>query len=416
MADTTWFSDAKFGLFIHYGLYSLAGGVWNGEPMGRNRYAEWIRMQQGWPARLGIPRQEYDTLLRRFTAEKFDADLICREAAAAGMRYFVVTTKHHDGFALWRSKVSDYTVAGTPCGRDLIAELVEAGRRHGMKVGFYYSHWLDWDHPGGGLPPWPENESDPTVEQPTDAAYERYWVEKCLPQVAELIDLFGPDLFWFDSWGDRRAGQLTADRLARLIGLVRQKSPQTLINSRIGTDDGVDFLSTMDNAFPEQRIRRLWETSATMNHSWGYSSLDHDYRPTTELLRVLIDNASRGGNLQLNIGPRGDGSLDPAVLRRLRDLASWMSINHHALIGTHAVEADEPDWGRLLQKGDRIYAFVYEWPASNRLELPRLPRMIQQGNVRETESRVAVECIDGRTTLVLLHQAPDDRVSVLELS
>jgi alpha-L-fucosidase len=416
MADATWFDDAKFGLFIHFGLYSIPGGVWKGRVMGRNHYAEWIRMQDGWPDQLGIPRAEYDTLLAKFNPIALDVDAICREAAAAGMRYFVLTTKHHDGFALWPSKIGDYSVRSTPCRRDLVGEFTEAGRRHGLKVGFYYSHWLDWAYPGGGLPPWPEREGDPPVHQPGDNAYEAYWLGKCLPQVSELIDLYSPDLFWFDSWGDRREGQLTADRLSRLIELVRQKSPHTLINSRIGTEAGVDFLSTMDNEFPTTRIRRLWETSATMNRSWGYSSLDHEFRPTEELLRALIDNASRGGNLQLNIGPRGDGSLQPAVLRRLRDLASWMSVNADAIHGTRPVDATEPAWGRLLQKGDRCFAFVYDWPTAGRLVLPRLAKSLQQAVVVETGASFNVKTEASGQAILLGHSAPDSRVSVLELS
>ena len=168
MADTTWFTDAKFGLFMHFGLYSIPAGVWRGEASGRNEYSEWIRYQLGWPERLGIPKDDYDTLLKQFHADRFDAETICREAAAAGMRYFVLTTKHHDGFTLWPSKVSDYGVARTPCKRDLVGEMAAAGRRHGLKVGFYYSHWLDWEFPGGGLPPWPELPGDPAIAQPSE--------------------------------------------------------------------------------------------------------------------------------------------------------------------------------------------------------------------------------------------------------
>ena len=284
-SDATWFRDAKFGLFIHYGLYSVPAGEWRGKPMGRNRYAEWIRMQWNWPAPGGIPRADYDALIPQFNPAAFDADAIVREAANAGMRYVVFVTKHHDGFALWHSQASRYGIDATPSHRDLVAEISAACRARGLKVGFYYSHWLDWEHPGGGLPPWPEIRADPPVTQPSDDMYERYWTEKCLPQVRELIDGFSPDLLWFDSWGNTRGRQLTPDRLGRLVSLIRTRSPRTLINSRIGPVDDVDFLSMDDNQFPPKMIPRPWETSGTTNRSWAYNKFDFDYKPTKLLLR-----------------------------------------------------------------------------------------------------------------------------------
>ena len=295
-ADTTWFRDAKFGLFVHYGLYSIPAGEWRGKRMGRNHYAEWIRKQWNWPAPGGISRADYDTLLPQFNPTAFDADQLVREAANAGMRYVVFVTKHHDGFALWHSRVSPYSTDATPSHRDLVAEVTAACRRHGLKVGFYYSHWQDWEYPGGGLPPWPEIKADPPVQQPTHAMYERYWTQKCLPQVAELIENFDPDLFWFDSWGNRTAAQLTPDRLGRLVGLIRTRSPRTLINSRIGPHVDADFVSMGDNEFPKAALARPWETSGTTNRSWAYNRFDFDYKPTRVLLRSLADNVSRNGN------------------------------------------------------------------------------------------------------------------------
>jgi alpha-L-fucosidase len=411
-ADATWFRDAKFGLFVHYGLPAIPAGEWRGKRMGRNHYAEWIRMQWGWPAPGGIPRADYDTLIGQFNPVAFDADALVGEAAAAGMRYVVFVTKHHDGFAMWHSRVSPYGMDATPSHRDLVAEVTAACRKHGLKVGFYYSHWLDWDHPGGGLPPWPEIKADPPVQQPSDAMYERYWTEKCLPQVRELIDGFGPDLFWFDSWGDRTAAQLTPDRLGRLVALIRARSPRTLINSRIGpgaTD--VDFLSMDDNHFPPKRIARPWETSGTTNRSWGFNQFDFDYKPTKVLIRSLADNVSRNGNFQLNVGPRGDGSLPAAAVRRLREMGAWTGVNADAIYGTRPVDAPEPAWGRVVRNGDRFFLYVYELPADHKLLLPvGLPPFVS-ATVLETGEAwpVAGETVTAGRAL------PDERVTVVEM-
>jgi alpha-L-fucosidase len=410
-ADTTWFRDAKFGLFVHYGLPAIPAGEWRGVRMGRNHYAEWIRMQWNWPKPGGIPRADYDTLIPQFNPVAFDADAMIREAANAGMRYIVFVTKHHDGFALWHSKVSRYGMDATPSHRDLVAEVTAACRKHGLRVGFYYSHWQDWDHPGGGQPPWPETKGDPTVQQPTDAMYERYWTEKCLPQVAELIENFPPDLFWFDSWGHRRDAQLTPDRLGRLVSLIRTRSPRTLINSRIGPHQDVDFLSMDDNQFPAQLIAQPWETSGTTNHSWGYNQFDFDYKPTRFLLRALADTVSRNGNFQLNIGPRGDGSIPAAALRRLREIGAWTSVNHDAIYGTRPAQVPEPAWGRIVRNGDRFFLYVYDLPADHALHLPEGLPPFTTARVLETGESLPVQ----GGTVTVGKSLPDDRVTVVEM-
>jgi alpha-L-fucosidase len=415
-ASIEWFRDSRFGLFMHFGLPSVPAGVWGGKVMGRNHYAEWIHVQHNWPEPGGIPRDEYDTLIPQFKFERFDADFIISEAARAGMKYLVVTTKHHDGFAMWKTSiVPEYSVRSTPFGRDCIAELTTACRKCGLKVGFYYSHWLDWEHPGGGMPPWPEKQLDPPMQQPTDELYEQYWVEKCLPQVSELITMFDPDLFWFDSWGsktDTRKTQLTADRLSRLIGLIRKQSPRALINSRIGTETDVDFLSMDDNFFPDKRIDKPWETSGTMNRSWGYNKLDFEWKSMATILRNLVGNVSRNGNYQLNIGPMGDGSLSPATIRRLRELAAWMGVNGESIYGTCPVDAPEPAWGRLTRRADKIYAHVFDWPADGRLVLPVLPVPITRAFVLESGEPLQVE-----SPVVHVPKRPiDERVTVIEMS
>ncbi len=401
---------------MHFGLYSIPAGEWHGKKMGRNHYSEWIRKQWNWPDPAGIAKADYDTLISQFNPTAFDADFIIREAAAAGMKYMVFVTKHHDGFALWHSSVSRYSMDATPSQRDLVAEMTAACRKHGLKVGFYYSHWLDWEYPGGGLPPWPEIKADPPIQQPSDEMYEKYWTEKCLPQVRELIDGYGPDLFWFDSWGDRTSKQLTQSRLDRLVDLIHKRSPAAIINSRIGPSERFDFQSMDDNSFPNKKLDHLWETSGTMNHSWGFNKFDFDYKPTKFFLHALVDNISRNGNYQLNIGPHGDGSLPPAVLRRLRDLAAWTSINKQAVFGTRPVDCDEPAWGRVVQKDGKLFLHVYDWPADGRLMLPKNLPAFSTAQMLETEQSIPVEQTSDGAILHVGESAPDDRITVITLS
>jgi len=337
--DNNWMADTRFGMFITFGLYSIPAGVWQGEEMGRNDYAEWIRAQWRWPQPSGgIPRKDYDTLLARFSPDKFDAEEWIRLASEAGMRYFVITTKHHDGFALWDSSVSDYDLAATPFGargRDLLGELARACRKYGVKLGFYYSHWQDWEHPGGALPPWPEITNDPPLKQPSDEAFGNYWEKKCLPQVAELIERYQPDMFWFDTWSNGAKNQVTTARRDQLINLIREKAPKCMINGRIASHDpaGADFISMGDNQFPDgnNAPKVPWETPGTMNHSWGYHRLDFQWRTFDQLLDAVITNAHHGGAVTLNVGPLPDGSFQQAARRRLKEFAAWMEINESAL-------------------------------------------------------------------------------------
>lgn len=420
-ADTQWFEDARFGMFIHFGLYSIPGGVWQDEAVKRNGYAEWIQYQHRWPALGGIPAEDYQALAKQFNPTGFDPDAWVSEAKRAGMKYLLITAKHHDGFALWDSQVSDFTVTkATPFKRDILAELAQACRKQGLKLGFYYSHWQDWRHHGGALPPWPEIEADPAITQPSDAEFETYWNETSLPQVKELLENFSPDFFWFDSWGKRRSQQLTEERLQQLISLVRSIRPTCLINSRIGTETNVDYLSMSDNHFPEQGFEMPWETSGTLNHSWGYHRLDYHWKPTADLLRHLVDNASRGGNYQLNVGPTADGKFQAAASRRLKEIGAWMDINGEAIQGTRQASLPEPTWGRFTAKStaadelESLYALIYDAPENSQISLTGLASAPVSATVLETGETLSFEVIaDGTVNVSLPEFLPDERISVI---
>lgn len=352
-----WFKDAKFGMFIHFGLYSMLEGEYNGTvltpevdkikyPHGQTWYAEWIQM------RLGIPSAEYKKLADSFNPASFDADSWIAEAKNAGMRYFVITAKHHDGFALWDTKVSDFKITNSPFKRDMLAELVTACRKYGIKYGFYYSHWQDWEYPGGAMPNW--------MPMIPDAEFEKYWQQKSLPQVKELLTEFDPDLLWFDTWDWET--HITDKRRDELIALVRANSTKCLINGRISylnPGENIDFLEMHDNQYPDKILEKPWQTPATMVHSWGWHAKDYNWKSSAEMLGYLVNNVSKGGNYLLNVGPKPDGTFPLAAIRRLREIGAWMIPNNEAVYGTYPVKINVEDGIYLTQKKENNRNFLY---------------------------------------------------------
>lgn len=337
---TDWFREAKFGMFVHFGLYSILGGSYNGHtlpdtsfPHGKSWYAEWIEQ------RLEVPHEVYRGLVKKFNPVKFNADEWIRLAKEAGMKYFVITAKHHDGFALWNSKVSDYDIASTPYKKDILGELAKACKKYGLKFGFYYSHCEDWNYPGGAKPHW-----KPRVGE---AAFAKYWKEKVIPQIKELINRYHPDLFWFDTWGDEQEKVFITDkRRDQLIALIRKMEPKCLINGRISylnPGDQVDYLSMLDNAYPGEKKNKPWQTPATMVHSWGWHAKDYHWKTSRQMISFLVSNVSKGGNYLLNVGPKPDGSFPKMAVRRLMEIGGWMAANSEAVYGTRHVNKNAPE-------------------------------------------------------------------------
>lgn len=392
MADTQWFTDDRFGMFIHWGLYSVPGGVWKGEKIRRN-YSEWLQASEG------ISRAEYRRLAAGFNPADFDADTWIREAKNAGMRYFLITAKHHDGFCLWPTKVSDYNVVdATPFKRDILGELAAACKKYGIKLGFYYSHWMDWDGSGGDV--WYAEDSmvtHPDYQHPTQAEFESYWQGKCLPQVRELIETYDPKFLWFDSWGKESSTYITPKRQEELIGLIRDCSDHCLVNSRINFEapsDDCDYLSMMDNCFPEKTFDKPWETSGTLNHSWGYHQLDFAWQSTEQLLKYLVGNASLGGNYQLNVGPMPDGKFEPAASRRLREIGCWLDVNGESIYGTSGSPLEPMPFGKITFREERdraiYYLHLWDFTAGTAIFVKGLKGTIFEATVLETGQPVTV--------------------------
>ena len=383
-------------MFIHWGLYSILEGSYGGHtmpdtsfPHGDSWYAEWIK------PRLEVPDDEYNALAGVFNPVKYDPESWVLEAKNAGMRYLVITAKHHDGFALWDSDVSDFDIVNTPYGKDLIAPLVSACRKHGLKYGFYYSHWQDWEDPDGAQPFW--------FPFRKDEDFEKYWQGKSLPQVRELIEKFDPDLLWFDTWDWKN--HITPERRDELIRLVRTCSDKCLINGRIcyeNPGDNIDFLEMHDNSYPKEILSKPWQTPATMQNSWGYHAKDFNWKPSKTMLGYLVNNVSKGGNYLLNIGPKADGTLPDPAVRRLREMGAWLGANGEAVYGSvpSGLKADDPDI-YLTEKQVDQKRLLYVLIAKEKTSVT-IPAVLSKGCVA-LETGQVMECSveDGNTTIAL---------------
>jgi alpha-L-fucosidase len=349
-----WWRDARFGMFIHFGLYSIPAGYWKGQPT--PRIGEWIMND------LKIPRDEYAQLARQFNPTHFDAARWAAIAKNAGMKYIVITTKHHEGFCLFDSRFTDYDVMSTPFKRDIMKELANATRAAGLKIGWYHSI-MDWHAP------------EAASEEPF-ASYE--W--RMRAQVTELLTNYGPiGVMWFDGewikpWNDQRG--------ENLYKLCRSLQPGVIVNNRVGKNRGgmAGFTKAGgfagDYATPEQQIpdevppNLDWETCMTMNDTWGFKSDDQHWKSAQSLIRKLIDIASKGGNFLLNVGPTAEGDIPKPSIDRLNAIGKWLSVNGDAIYGTIDGPFKHLAWGRSTAKGNKIYLHVFDWPQDRRLLVP----------------------------------------------
>jgi len=307
-ARMKWWREARFGMFIHWGVYSVPAGTYKGKQIGG--IGEWI-MNRG-----KIPVAEYKQFARQFNPVRYDPDAWVRLAKEAGMKYLVITSKHHDGFALFDSAVTDWDVVdATPYGKDLLAPLAEACRKHGIKLGFYYSQAQDWNHPGGAAA---GGHWDPAQDGDMDA----YIRNIAAPQVAEILSNYGKiAVLWWDT--PTNMNRRRADMLRPLI----QLQPGIITNNRLGGGYGGD-LSTPEQHIPATGIPgRDWETCMTMNNTWGFKSYDHNWKSTETLIRNLVDIASKGGNYLLNVGPTSLGEIPQPSIERLKEIGKWMKVN-----------------------------------------------------------------------------------------
>ena len=366
---TSWFEDARFGMFIHWGLYSAAEGIWKGENLRYlNNYAEWIRYRNR------ISKEEYGQLAKRFDWESINPEEWVIQAKKTGMKYIIMTAKHHDGVAIWNTKIGNYSLSKlSGSNRDIIKELAEACRKHDMKLGFYYSHWIDWEHPYA----WDHNLE--LTKSVSPEQFNTYWQEKAIPQLRELLTNYGDiAVMWFDMWIPYEQTIFKKEQLEQAAKLIRELQPNCLINSRLGlpTDaEFVDFQTLGDNVFAKEYIYHPWETPGTIAHSWGYSAYEKEWKSTSQIFESLISNVSLNGGLTMNIGPRANGQIPYESITRLNDIGTWLSKYGEALYRTKGtpLRAKNFDWGYLtLKKSNNkasLYAHIFNWPLDKILRI-----------------------------------------------
>lgn len=376
MKDTKqqWFKDAKFGLFIHWGLYALLAGEYNGRKT--DRIAEWIMND------LDIPVEEYEKLASQFNPVEFDAEMIVRKAKEWGMKYIVFTSKHHEGFAMWDSKCSDYNVVkATPYGRDIVRQFREACDKYDMKLGFYYSQAQDWHDPDGYI-----HRKDNSKKN-----YRAYLERKCFPQLRELLTEYGDvALIWFDT-----PMGTTKEESQEMVDLVKSLQPNCIVSGRIGNELG-EYMTTGDNFIPRLPYEGDWEVPATLNDTWGFNKDDHKWKDPEEIIRLLVKINSRGGNYLLNIGPEASGHVPDESVRILDEVGKYVNENEEAIFGTKRVGiyAYELDWGMLTRKDHKLYVHVFK--PRRRVELINIANKITGAYLvadkRELEFKTSMTC------------------------
>ncbi len=348
-----WWREAKFGMFIHWGIYSIPAGLWAGRHIAG--IGEWIML------RAQIPIAEYEGLAKQFNPIKYDADQIVKLAKQAGQKYIVFTSKHHDGFCMYQTAETDYNIAaGTPYGQDTLKALAEACQREGIKLGLYYSQTQDWHHPDGFGNTW---DYDPANQD--FGAYIDSYVK---PQVREILSNYGPiAIVWFDT-----PRIISRQQSQSLLDLVHELQPDCLVCGRLGNALG-DYATAQDNAIPPDLQATVdWETPATINDTWGFKTHDHNWKSTTQLIRNLVDIVSKGGNYLLNIGPDAQGGIPEPSIERLQAIGEWLETHGESIYGTDPGPIQGLAGCRTTQKDDVIYLHIVDWPEGGRFVLPNL--------------------------------------------
>ncbi|WP_425256318.1 alpha-L-fucosidase [Pseudarthrobacter sp. J47] len=414
--DPSWFVHDRFGMFVHWGLYSLGA-----------RH-EWLKNRER------LSDEQYLKYFTHFAPDRYAPQDWARSAREAGMKYVVLTAKHHDGFCLWDTALTDYKITNTPFGADAVGLFVDAARTEGLKVGLYYS-LLDWHHPDfpvDGVHPQRDDEEFKAREAGRDIARYREYLHG---QVEELLTTYGPvDLLFFDFsyeglyWGGKGAADWGSQEL---LGMVRRLSPGTLVNDRLGIPGDYVTPEQYQPLKPMELDGKpvVWEACQTLNGSWGYDRDNQDFKSAETVVKMLVDGVSKNGNLILNVGPTGRGDIEPQAREILRSVGTWMADHQRSIRGAGPSAFEAPTGTRLTQRGNRLYLHLFDWPYLH-VHLPGLAGLVDYAQLMLDASEIAILENDpdrtahntqmgglpaGTLTLELPVQRPDTLVPVVEL-
>jgi alpha-L-fucosidase len=404
-ARLKWFKEARFGMFIHWGVYAVPAGVWQGRDI--PGIGEWI-LKSG-----KIPIATYRDFAKDFTAANYDPQAWADLAKEAGMKYVVITSKHHDGFALYDSAVSDWdAVNASGAKRDLLEPLAKAVRGNGLKFGLYYSQAQDWIHPGGAI--MGTKTSQPGWDPAQTGDFATYIQTIAVPQTQEILSRFKPDILWWDT-----PVNMTPE-LAKPLNDLLPQVPGIISNNRLGGGYEGDTKTPEQHIPPRGYPGEMFEVCMTMNETWGFKKNDHQWKSVTQILHNLTDIASKGGNFLLNVGPTADGVIPPESVERLKSVGQWMKANGEAIYGTEASPFPRRlPWGRVTRKtaGGKttLYLHIWDWPADGKLLLPTLKETPVSGRVLTNGLEIQTSVSGDGLVLDLPGKATDPIVSVAVL-
>lgn len=421
-----WWREARFGMFIHWGVYAQLAGVYHGHEQ-QHGGAEWIMN------RMKIPVAEYQSYAKQFNPVKFNADQWVKTAKDAGMKYIVITAKHHDGFAMFKSKASKWNIVdATPYGKDVLKPLAAACKKYGIKLGFYYSQAQDWNNPGGAASRkdaqegWANPDSaqinaytkahnghwDVTQETKT---FDQYINDVAVPQVNELMTNYGEvAVLWWDT-----PTNMTDEAALKLQALLKLQ-PQIITNDRLKRPNFPGDTKTPEQKIPTQAELdgKDWETCMTMNGTWGYRTSDNKWKPTETLIHNLCDIASKGGNYLLNVGPKPDGTFPQESVDRLKQIGAWLKVNGEAIYATKASPIAALPWGRVTRKETAttttLYFSVFDWPKDGKLIVPNVKNQIVSAKLL-AGGDLNVKSEDGNIVMKVPSAAPDPIASVIKV-
>jgi len=394
IARGAWLKDSRFAMFIHWGPYSELGGKWNGKT--QYGISEWIMR------RAKIPVAEYEKVAGRFNPSGFNAEEWVQLAQDTGMRHIMITAKHHDGFAMFKSEASPYNIVdASPFKRDPMKELAEACKAKGLRLGFYYSQSQDWHERDAVGNDWDFKDGE--------GDFQRYLKVKAVPQIKELLSNYGSIAgVWFDT-----PGPITPEQSWMLVDLVHTYQPQCLVNSRIGNGLG-DYDTLGDQEIPRLPRPGLWETPDTHNDTWAYAWYDRNWKSPSEIAERLVRVVSRGGTYMLNVGPDGAGRIPAQSARILREVGKWVNAHEDAIHGTDSTPFGPVAWGECTARGNKLFLHVFQWPSDGRLVLPGLKTKVARALLEGTEELV-VKSEANILTITVPALRPDTLIPVVTL-